>query len=75
LCAKELPEDGELDLSDIPAIAPASRTSFSFVEDEVRVHLAHLPAAQVDEVLQRLRRFRNTYTAVIAAGKGHPFSA
>ena len=49
--AKELPEDGELDLRDIPGIAPASRTSFSFVEDEVRVHPAHLPAAQVDEVV------------------------
>ena len=38
---KELPEDGELDLSDIPGIEPALRTSFSFVEDEVRLHLAH----------------------------------
>ena len=55
--AKELPEDGELDLSDIPGIAPATRTSFSFVEDEVRVHLAHLPVAQIDEVVQRLRAF------------------
>ena len=33
--AKELPEDGELDLSDIPGIAPALRTSSSFVEDDV----------------------------------------
>ena len=55
--AKELPEDGELDLSDIPGIATALRTSFSFVEDEVRVHLTNLPAAQIDEVVQRLRVF------------------
>ena len=55
--AKELPEDVELDLSDIPGIAPALRTSFSFVEDEVRVHLAHLPTAQIDEVVQRLQAF------------------
>ena len=53
---KELPEDGELDLSDIPGTAPVTRTSFSFV-DEVRVHLAHLPAAQIDEVVQRLQAF------------------
>ena len=26
--AKELPEDGELDLSDIPGVAPVDRTSF-----------------------------------------------
>ena len=55
--AKELPEDGELDLSDIPGIAPVPRMSFSFVEDDVRVHLAHLPTAQIDEVVQRLRAF------------------
>jgi len=55
--AKELPEDVELDLSDIPGIAPALRTSFSFVEDEVRVHLAHLPTSQIDEVVERLRAF------------------
>jgi len=55
--AKELPEDGELELSDIPGIATAERTAFSFVEDEVRVHLAHLPAVQIDEVVERLRVF------------------
>ena len=55
--AKELPEDGELEFDDIPGIASAERTSFSFVEDDVRIHLAHLPAAQVEEVVQRLRMF------------------
>ena len=54
---KELPEDGELELSDIPGIARAERTAFSFVEDEVRLHLAHLPALQIDEVVERLRVF------------------
>ena len=44
--AKELPEDVELDLSDIPGVAPADRTSFSYIEEDVRAHLAYLPAAQ-----------------------------
>jgi hypothetical protein len=48
--AKELPEDAELDLGDIPGIAPMERSSFSFsfVEDDVRCHLAYLPTAQID---------------------------
>ena len=54
---KELPEDAELDLGDIPGITPSERSSFSFVEEEVRVQLAYLPAAQLDEVVRRLREF------------------
>ena len=49
---KELPEDAELDLGDIPGITPSERSSFSFVEEEVRVQLAYLPAAQLDEVVR-----------------------
>ena len=52
-----LTEDAELDLGDIPGIAPAERTSFSFVKDDVRLHLAHLPTVQIDAVVQRLRAF------------------
>ena len=55
--AKELPEDGELDLSDIPGVAPADRTSFSYIEEDVRTHLSYLPAAQVEAVVGRLRAF------------------
>jgi hypothetical protein len=54
---KELPEDAELDLGDIPGITPAERSSFSFVEEDVRTHLAHLPAEQLDCIVQRLREF------------------
>ncbi len=53
--AKELPEDAELDLVDIPDIAPMERSSFSFVEDDVHCHLAYLPTAQIDAILQCLR--------------------
>jgi hypothetical protein len=53
---KELPEYAELDLGDIPGITPSDRSSFSFVE-EVRVQLAYLPEAQLDDVVRRLREF------------------
>jgi len=52
---KELPEDAELDLGDIPGISPSERSSFSFVEEDVRVHLAYLPGVQIDAIVQRLR--------------------
>ena len=55
--AKELPEDGELELSDIPGVAPVDRTSFSYIEEDVRTHLAYLPSAQIDAVVERLRAF------------------
>jgi hypothetical protein len=45
---KELPEDAELDLGDIPGITPGEQSSFSFVEDAVRLHLAYLPTVQID---------------------------
>jgi hypothetical protein len=54
---KELPEDAELDLGDIPGISPSERSSFSFVEEDVRVHLAYLPGLQIDAIVQRLREF------------------
>jgi hypothetical protein len=54
---KELPEDAELDLGDIPGISPSERSSFSFVEEDVRVHLAYLPGVQIDAIVQRLREF------------------
>jgi len=54
---KELPEDVELDLGDIPGITPSARASFSFVEEEVRAQLTHLPEAQLDEIVSRLRAF------------------
>lgn len=55
--SKELPEDSELDLDDIPGITPSERSSFSFVEDDVREHLSHLPTVQVDAIVQQLRVF------------------
>jgi hypothetical protein len=54
---KELPEDAELDLGDIPGISPSEHSSFSFVEEDVRVHLAYLPRLQIHTILQRLREF------------------
>ena len=57
--AKELPEDAEIDLGDIPGVAPVDKPSFAFVEDDVRTHLAYLPAAQVDEVVRRLQVFES----------------
>jgi hypothetical protein len=54
---KELPEDAELDLGDLPGIAPSDRSSFSFVEDDVRLDLAYLPMVQVDAIVQLLRAF------------------
>jgi len=55
--ARELPEDAELDLGDIPGITPPEQSSFSFVENDVRLHLAHLPTGQIDAIVQRLQRF------------------
>jgi hypothetical protein len=54
---KELPEDAYLNLGDIPGISPSERSSFSFVEEDVRVHLAYLPGVQIDTIVQRLREF------------------
>ena len=54
--AKELPEDAELDLSDIPGVTPGP-PSFDFVEADVRAQLASLPAEQIDAVVARLRVF------------------
>ena len=54
---KELPEDEALDLGDIPGVSPAERTAFSFIEDDVRIHLDHLPTSLVEEVVDRLRVF------------------
>jgi hypothetical protein len=54
---KELPEDAELDLGDIPGITLSPRASFSFVEEEVRAQLAYLPEAQLDDIVSRLRVF------------------
>ena len=53
--AKELPEDAELDLGDIPGVAPVDEQSFAFVEDDVRTHLAYLSAAQIDEVVREIQ--------------------
>jgi hypothetical protein len=55
--ARELPEDAEMDLGDIPGITPPEQSSFSFVENDVRLHLAHLPTGQIDAIVQRLQRF------------------
>jgi len=55
---KELPEDTELDLVNIPGITPSARASFSFVEEEVRAQLAYLPESQLHEIVsRRLRSF------------------
>ena len=54
---KVLPEDTELDLGDLPGVVPDEKASFTFVEEEVRTQLAHLPSATRDAVLARLRQF------------------
>ncbi len=54
---KELSEDAELDLGDIPGITPSACASFLFVEEEVRAQLAHLPESQHDEIVSRLCAF------------------
>jgi hypothetical protein len=41
--------------STFQAFAPMERSSFSFVEDDVHCHLAYLPTAQIDAILQCLR--------------------
>jgi hypothetical protein len=46
-----------LDLGDIPGITPVEKASFAFVEEDVRLHLAHLPTSQIDDIVQRLRLF------------------
>ena len=54
---RELPEDAELEAVDVPGLVPEPTASFQFVEREVRRHLSHLPAQQVEDVLKRLRVF------------------
>ena len=54
---KALPEDEELDLGELPGVVPAARTSFSYVEEDVRFHLRHLPPETTDALVKRLRRF------------------
>ena len=56
---KELPEDDALDLGEIPGVSPADRTAFSFIEEDVRLRLDHLPAPLVEEVVTRLRVFED----------------
>ena len=55
--ARVLPEDGELHLGELPGLAPAERTSFSFVEESVRSSLRHLPDAMIEQIVQRLRAY------------------
>ena len=43
------------DLGDIPGISTSEHSLFSFVEEDVRVHLAYLPGVQIDAIVQRLR--------------------
>ena len=54
--SKELPEDAELDLTDIPGVTPG-QPSFEFVEADVRAQLAALPEEQIDAIVARLRVF------------------
>jgi hypothetical protein len=54
---KELPEDAELDLGDIPGITPSDCSSFSFVEEEVSDQVVYLPESQLDEIVSRLLAF------------------
>lgn len=56
---KELPEDAELDEREIPGLETSPERSFSFVESEVREHLAHLPAAEIEAIVQRLQGFES----------------
>merc|ERR1719390_252780 len=39
------------------SVVPAARTSFSYVEEDVRFHLRHLPPETTDALVERLRRF------------------
>ena len=67
---KCLPEDDELVLEDIPGLnlpspspsqqGSASPSAFSFIESEVRTHLAHMPEAVREGVIQRLRTYEST---------------
>ena len=36
---------------------PVEKASFTFVEDDVRLHLAHLPTSQIADIVQWLRLF------------------
>ena len=56
---KELPEDAALPESEVPGLHPSPDSSFGFVERDVKAHLAHLPATQVEEVLSCLRDFQH----------------
>ena len=58
--AKELPEDELLDLGDIPGLVPVAQTSFSYIREEVAVHLETSSPAVRQEVLQRLEEFEST---------------
>ena len=55
--AKELPEDADFELGEIPGLQVPARASFDYIEAEVRTFLAHLPSVTVDSVLARLRSF------------------
>ncbi len=54
---KELPEDEELDEREVPGLESAPSRSFDFVEQDVRMHLAHLPPEEVDAVVERLQQY------------------
>jgi hypothetical protein len=55
--ARVLPEDAELNLGEMPGLAPAERTSFSFVEESVRSSLRHLPDTMIEQIVRRLRDY------------------
>ena len=58
--AKELPEDELLDLGDIPGLVPIAQESFSYIREEVAMHLETSSPAVRQEVLQRLEEFEST---------------
>ena len=55
--ARAFPEDVELNLGELPGLAPAEETSFSFVAASVRSSLRHLPDAMIEQIVQRLRGY------------------
>ena len=57
--ARVLPEDVELELGEVAGLVPEERTSFSFVEADVRRSLRHLPPDLLQQVVGRLQGYEH----------------
>lgn len=54
---RELPEDANMEVGDIPGVGVEPVSSFEYVEAEVRRHLQHLGPDHLQSVVDRLRVF------------------